>query len=149
MIKMPGKTFTGPLPPLGDVEQVVRNAIHNDVEHLATKIGERNLHYYANLCAAADFIQNSFEQAGYEPKRQNYDVSGKTEAPVGFSGSSLRIFEPKGQRIRDSLFLGHQRKLRRDPLWPFHVGAGDEIRHGISSRAGRGVERNIEIRLPE
>jgi len=78
MIKMPGKTYTGPLPPLTDEEVSVRDAIRKDVEHLATDIGERNLHLYTNLCAAADYIQNSFEQVGYKAKRQDYDVSGKT-----------------------------------------------------------------------
>lgn len=78
MIRMPGKTYTGPLPALTNEELNVRDQMRKDVEHLATEIGERNVHQYANLCAAADFIHNSFKQVGYEPKKQNYEVSGKT-----------------------------------------------------------------------
>ena len=78
MIKMPGKTYTGPLPPLTDEEIRFQDAIQEDVERLAGKIGERNVYQYANLCAAADFIRKSFEQAGFEPKQQSYEASGKT-----------------------------------------------------------------------
>ena len=78
MIKMPNNTYTGSLPPLIDEEIKVRDRIRQDVERLAGEIGERNVQRYANLCAAADFIQLSFEQAGYEVKRQSYEVAGRT-----------------------------------------------------------------------
>jgi Zn-dependent M28 family amino/carboxypeptidase len=78
MIKMPNNTYTGSLPPLTDEELRFRDTIRQDVEWLAGEIGERNVQRYANLCAAADFIQLSFEQAGYEVKRQSYEVAGRT-----------------------------------------------------------------------
>lgn len=78
MIKMPNNTYTGSLPPLTDEELRFRDRIRQDVEWLAGEIGERNVQRYANLCAAADFIQLSFEQAGYEVKRQSYEVAGRT-----------------------------------------------------------------------
>ncbi len=78
MIKMPNRTFTGALPALTDEELRLRGAIRQDIEWLAGKIGERNVQRYTNLCAAADFIQLSFEQAGYEVKRQSYEVTGRT-----------------------------------------------------------------------
>lgn len=78
MIKMPNNTYTGSLPPLTDEELRIRDTIRQDVEWLAGEIGERNVQRYANLCAAADFIQLSFEQAGYEVKRQSYEVAGRT-----------------------------------------------------------------------
>lgn len=78
MIKMPNRTYTGSLPPLTDEELRIRDTIRQDVEWLAGEIGERNVQRYANLCAAADFIQLSFEQAGYEVKRQSYEVAGRT-----------------------------------------------------------------------
>lgn len=78
MIKMPNNTYTGSLPPLTDEELRFRDTIRQDLEWLAGEIGERNVQRYANLCAAADFIQLSFEQAGYEVKRQSYEVAGRT-----------------------------------------------------------------------
>jgi hypothetical protein len=78
MIRMPNRTYTGSLPPLTDEELRYRDTIRQDIEWLAGEIGERNIERYANLCAAADFIQLSFEQAGYEVKRQSYEVAGRT-----------------------------------------------------------------------
>ena len=78
MIKMLNRTYTGSLPPLTDEELRYRDMIRQDIEWLAGEIGERNVQRYANLCAAADFIQLSFEQAGYEVKGQRYEVSGRT-----------------------------------------------------------------------
>ena len=78
MIKMPNNTYTGSLPLLTDEELRFQDRIRQDLEYLAGEIGERNVQRYANLCAAADFIQLSFEQAGYEVKRQSYEVAGRT-----------------------------------------------------------------------
>jgi len=78
MIRMPGKTHAGPLPLLTDEELIIRETIRQDIRQLAGEIGERNVQTYANLSAAADFIQSSFEQTGYQVKRQSYQVAGKT-----------------------------------------------------------------------
>ncbi len=78
MIRMPNKTYAGSLPPLTNEQCTIRDAIRYDLELLAGEIGERNIQQYTNLCAAADFIQLSFEQAGYEVKRQSYEVAGRT-----------------------------------------------------------------------
>ncbi len=77
MIRMPGKSYTGPLPPLSAEELRIRETIRQDIEWLAGEIGERNIRMHANLCAAADFIQSSFEQVGYQVQRQSYQVAGK------------------------------------------------------------------------
>ncbi len=78
MIRMPNKTCAGSLPHLTNEQCTIRDAIRYDLELLAGEIGERNIQQYTNLCAAADFIQLSFEQAGYEVKRQSYEVAGRT-----------------------------------------------------------------------
>jgi Zn-dependent M28 family amino/carboxypeptidase len=75
---MPNKTYAGSLSPLTNEQCTIREAIRYDLELLAGEIGERNIQQYTNLCAAADFIQLSFEQAGYEVKRQSYEVGGRT-----------------------------------------------------------------------
>lgn len=78
MIKMPGKSYTGQLPVLTDTEISLRDELRSDVEKLAGQIGERNVWNYKKLTAAADFIEDSLAQAGYEVKRYNYQVEGKT-----------------------------------------------------------------------
>ncbi|MHC4637479.1 MAG: M28 family peptidase [Planctomycetota bacterium] len=78
MIKMPGKSYTGPLPPLTDAQISLRSELVRDVEKLAGEIGERNLLQYKNLTAAADFINESLVKAGCKVQRQNFKVESKT-----------------------------------------------------------------------
>ena len=47
-----------------------------DVAKLAGEIGDRNVNTeYENLCKAANFIEESFTEAGYKVSRQGYEVS--------------------------------------------------------------------------
>ncbi len=94
MIKMPGKSYVGPLKPLANKEREFRDALQIDVEKLAGEIGERNLQFYKNLSTAADYLETSFQQIGYEVHRQGYQVSGKTcyNLEVEISGT-MRVNE--------------------------------------------------------
>ena len=58
-------------------ERALREGLHQDIRRLAGEIGERNIIRYENLTAAADFIETSFAAAGYQARRQGYDVGGK------------------------------------------------------------------------
>ena len=78
MLKMPGKTYTGRLPPLTSAQLSLRGELLRDVETLAGRIGQRNIWHYRNLTAAADFLETSLADAGYKVHRQNYLVEGKT-----------------------------------------------------------------------
>jgi hypothetical protein len=72
------KSFKGPLPELTAVQTVLVDELRRDVDVLARKIGERNLGKYQKLVDAADFIEKSFRDAGYERvERQGYDVKGR------------------------------------------------------------------------
>lgn len=77
-IRMPGKSYRGPLPPLTDQERVLRDELRRDVEKLAGEIGERNIFLHQNLAAAADFLEFSLTKSGYTVRRQTYDVAGTT-----------------------------------------------------------------------
>jgi Zn-dependent M28 family amino/carboxypeptidase len=78
MIKMPGKSHTGPLPPLTEGQILLREELVRDVEKLAAQIGERNVWNYSNLAAAANFLEASLAEAGYKPRLQNFTAAGKT-----------------------------------------------------------------------
>lgn len=78
MIKMPGKSYAGPLPPSTAAQALLRDELVRDVEKLAGEIGEKNIRQYQNLTAAAGFIENSLVEIGYQVNRQNYQVEGKT-----------------------------------------------------------------------
>jgi Zn-dependent M28 family amino/carboxypeptidase len=77
MVKIPGRTYSGPLPLL-TVEQIsIREECMCDIGKLAGEVGERNIWSYQNLVAAADFIEASLTYVGYKVNRQNFCVEGK------------------------------------------------------------------------
>jgi hypothetical protein len=75
-MRMPGKNVSkaGPLSP---DEVVLREQLHANVKKLAGEIGERNMWHYLQLNAAADFIEDSFSQAGLRTRRDSYEMRGQ------------------------------------------------------------------------
>lgn len=94
MIRMPGRSHRGPLPPLDDQGARLARALRADVEILAGAIGERNMHRYGQLLRAADFVQESLEGSGYRVERQVLQAEGRPvhnlEASLG-SGPEIVI----------------------------------------------------------
>lgn len=74
MIRMPGKSFHGELPPWTEAEETRADRIRTDVEMLAGEIGERNILTPEAFHAAADYIEKRFQEAGHEVKRQPFEV---------------------------------------------------------------------------
>jgi len=75
-VRMPGKNISkaGSLSP---DEVVLREELRADVQKLAGEIGERNMWHYAQLNAAADFIEDSFSRAGFRARRDSYEMRGQ------------------------------------------------------------------------
>jgi Zn-dependent M28 family amino/carboxypeptidase len=78
MIRMPGESYRGALPPLTGEQRALGGELRQHVEALAGRIGERNLLQYGNLVAAGALIERSLADIGYEVDRQEYDVEGRT-----------------------------------------------------------------------
>jgi hypothetical protein len=78
MMRMPGWSFHGPLPPLSAHERAVSQALRRDVEKLAGEIGRRSVYQPKALNAAADFIETSFRDAGYTVSRQTFTAQSET-----------------------------------------------------------------------
>jgi Zn-dependent M28 family amino/carboxypeptidase len=78
MLRMPGKSYAGPLPPLTAGQGALGDELKRHVEALAGDIGERNVVRYANLTAAADFLASTLADLGYAVERQEYAVARKT-----------------------------------------------------------------------
>ena len=93
MVRMPGKSFHGASPALSTAELVLREELAADVRQLAGAIGERNVAHYEALVAAAEFIAQSFVQAGLIPRRDGYEVAGKLceNIEVEIPGSSAEV----------------------------------------------------------
>ena len=91
-MRMPGKNVSksGPLSPDG---VVLREELRANVQKVAGEIGERNMWHYAQLNAAADFIEDSFSRAGLRTRRDSYETGGQPchniEAEI--SGNSPEI----------------------------------------------------------
>lgn len=92
MIRMPLKSFSGPLPPPTAEQARLRDDLRAHVEKLAGEIGERNVYRPAQLRAAADYIEEVFAEAGYTVTRQTYIVDGETCANLEaeLPGATLR-----------------------------------------------------------
>ncbi len=77
MIRMPGRSFAGPLPPLSAAQEATRARLETDIQSLAGRIGERNFMRPAALDAAAAYIETAFTKLGYEAVSQTFTVDGR------------------------------------------------------------------------
>jgi hypothetical protein len=76
-IRMPGRNNSSAVR-LNEAEVALRAELVADLQKLAGEIGERNMHRYPQLLAAADFIEGSLARAGVTPRRDSYDLRGKS-----------------------------------------------------------------------
>ncbi|HUE01509.1 MAG TPA: M20/M25/M40 family metallo-hydrolase [Bryobacteraceae bacterium] len=77
MLKMPGRSADGPLPPLPDDLGRLANELYSDVQTLAGEIGERNVPDNPQpLEAAENYIESSLQSAGYLTQSQSYNAGG-------------------------------------------------------------------------
>jgi len=99
MIRMPGTSFRGPIPPLSPEEEATRAQLQSHIFTLAGEIGERNLLRPARLDAAADYIESIFRQMGYEVVVQTYLHNGQPFR-------NLEATLPGGNRAEEIVLLG-------------------------------------------
>jgi hypothetical protein len=78
MTGMPGRSWSGPLPPLTDREQLIHDNLKRHVEMLAGSIGERNVWRPDAMAAAAGYIRKTLEDAGYVVNVQSFPSRGLT-----------------------------------------------------------------------
>src|SRR5437870_3668960 len=77
-IRMPGKSFDGPLPPLGSDLRASSQRLRAHVDMLAGRIGERNYMRMRALDSAANYIHQTLASQGYEVVEQTFVIDGKT-----------------------------------------------------------------------
>src|SRR5947209_19218927 len=72
----------------------LRNELVADVQKIAGEIGERNVHRYEKLVAAADDIEHSLGETGLRTRRDGYDVNGQLceNIEAELPGTSGEIF---------------------------------------------------------
>jgi len=95
MIWMPGRSFSGPFPPLKDEETEVERRLREHVRILAGQIGERNVWQYDALQEAERYLDGKLRESGYSTAFQDYQVEGKTvrnlEAELGGTSKPAEI----------------------------------------------------------
>ncbi|MBI4576335.1 MAG: M28 family peptidase [Planctomycetes bacterium] len=79
MIRMPGESHSGPLPPLTETQAALAAALGRDVARLAGELGERNVQARPEaLDEAAAWIEAELAAAGYAVHREPFEVPGHT-----------------------------------------------------------------------
>jgi Iap family predicted aminopeptidase len=78
MIQMPGASYSGELPPQTPTEATMSGELRRDVDRLAGDIGPRNTDHPAALDAAREFVESSFEAAGFAVQRQTFEADGRS-----------------------------------------------------------------------
>jgi Zn-dependent M28 family amino/carboxypeptidase len=93
MIRMPGRSFRGSPAPLTAGEMTLRDELVGHVQKLGGEIGERNVAHYPRLLEAAQYIESSLAQSGYQVRRDNYEVQSKlcSNLEVELGGTSKEI----------------------------------------------------------
>jgi len=89
-IRMPGKSYEGPLLDLSRESQLLRDRLSEHVEVLATEIGERNANKPEKLEQAADYIEQQFSSFGYVPKSEIINEKGQRNIVVDLYGKQNR-----------------------------------------------------------
>jgi hypothetical protein len=92
---MPGKSHTGPLPPLSASQKKLSASLKKDLTYLAGQLGERNSLHYEQLQRSHGWIAQRLKGLGYSVRSYNYSILGKTytniEAQRGKKGPFLVV----------------------------------------------------------
>src|SRR3954447_21265123 len=75
-IRMPGRSYSGPLQPLDAYQARLRDNLKTHVQMLAGQIGERNLQHLEAINRSADYIRQNLEQNGYTVSEDSYQAEG-------------------------------------------------------------------------
>jgi hypothetical protein len=77
MVRMPGRSYQGPLEPLTAHELHVRDELRRHVDELAVEIGERNAAYPQQLARAGSYVEQELQKAGFTVKQYPFEAHGQ------------------------------------------------------------------------
>jgi Zn-dependent M28 family amino/carboxypeptidase len=78
-VRMPGRSYTGPLPPLSEGQRALAAGLSRHVRVLAGDIGERSTRRHEAAQRAAQYVEGVLQQLGYEVRAQEYPLGGNTQ----------------------------------------------------------------------
>lgn len=77
-VRMPGHSFTGPLPPLTPEQRALEAELRSHVATLAGTIGERSTERPQAARQAAEYVERTLRDLGYEIASQEFTARGTT-----------------------------------------------------------------------
>src|SRR3989442_2711553 len=99
MIRMPGRSHAGPLPPLTVEEAAMRGDLETSVRALAGTIGERQYARPQALARAVAYLEGALARLGYEATVQPFAAGGQTF-------HNLEVVIPGGSRAEEIVVVG-------------------------------------------
>jgi hypothetical protein len=90
MMRMPGRSHAGGLPPLSPEEEDLRDRLAHHVRILAGEIGERHVWQPEQLQAASRYVQDRFRELGYTVELQRFEVAGRVVDNIAAERRGLR-----------------------------------------------------------
>ena len=93
MIRMPGKSFSGDLPPPGQPGRELALALERHVGVLCSDPAGRHYLERRGLAAARDYIAAQFEASGYAVEFQTYEIDGEDFANVQATRAGNRLVD--------------------------------------------------------
>ncbi len=91
MIKMPGESFRGTLPPLDERDRELALKLERHVEALCSNPAGRHYLEKKGLAAARDYIAAQFEASGYAVGFQSYEFDGDDYANIEVTRAGNRL----------------------------------------------------------
>ena len=91
-VNMPGRSFRGARPPLDTADLDLQRRLRAHIQEIAGRIGGRSVYAYAELQAAADYIDRTLSENGYSVRRQAFTAMGREvhNLEVELSGTDRR-----------------------------------------------------------
>lgn len=77
VIRMPGRSHQGPLPPLRAEDIALRDALERHVRVMSEDIGDRSYRSYHNVLEAADYVRRTLADAGYDVDTLAFELAGR------------------------------------------------------------------------
>jgi hypothetical protein len=100
VVRMPGKTGSGPLPALTPEQAAMRSRLAGHVRELAGRIGERNSVHYEALEQAAAYVERELAAGGYTVTSQRWSSAD------GMAFRNLEVTVPGRDRRSEVVVVG-------------------------------------------
>tara|TARA_B100000609_G_scaffold199525_1_gene203779 strand:- start:2397 stop:3422 length:1026 start_codon:yes stop_codon:yes gene_type:complete len=72
---IPGRSYNGPLPPLGSAQQLIQTELRKHLTQLSKKIGARHVGAMQNMRRAEHYIHNTFQRLGYKVRKVGFPMN--------------------------------------------------------------------------